>query len=315
MVLTVASIWASLVMHHDRDRTILVSYTLTIPVAIYIRHSVSDSFISGESLPGLEQFVSWILLCKWLNVCVWFYVTHLKFVLFRFAVDFTFGWSHKCLAQADRNRDNHDPVVHAVEHVLRSGVLHHPPHCPCHVDQTGGIRANRQLHLDAAAQILHVPAAHPALLLRVGQPGEHQQLWPKLREMLRDNLLTFHHGCPAHVEDHRSFHSSFNSPLGNHCTPTDRLDEGLIFHDTFTVEHDGRPVFPLGHFSRQLARHWHLTFSLRHRSVDRFDCDGTAFGCSSLHLRPPLLQSTVYQVRERLKLIYNDSSINFDIKP
>lgn len=64
MVLTIASIWASLVMHHDRDRTILVSYTLTIPIAIYIRHSVSDSLLAGQGLPVLEQFFAWVLLGK-----------------------------------------------------------------------------------------------------------------------------------------------------------------------------------------------------------------------------------------------------------
>jgi len=63
MVLTVVAFWSSLVMHHDRDRTILVCYTLAIPVTLYIRHSVSDNLLQGNGLPLMEQCFSWTLLC------------------------------------------------------------------------------------------------------------------------------------------------------------------------------------------------------------------------------------------------------------
>ena len=61
-MLTVIAIWSSLVMHHDRDRTVLVSYTIASPVAIYVRHSVQESLIQGQGLPWLEQCVAWFLL-------------------------------------------------------------------------------------------------------------------------------------------------------------------------------------------------------------------------------------------------------------
>lgn len=64
MLLTVMAFWSSLVMHHDRDRTILVCYTITLPITLYIRHSVSDSLLQGQGLPLMEQGLSWILLCK-----------------------------------------------------------------------------------------------------------------------------------------------------------------------------------------------------------------------------------------------------------
>ena len=59
MVLTVMSFWSSLVMHHDRDRTVLVSYTIAIPITLYVRHSVADSLIQGQGLPLMEQCLSW----------------------------------------------------------------------------------------------------------------------------------------------------------------------------------------------------------------------------------------------------------------
>lgn len=62
MLLTVMAFWSSLVMHHDRDRTILVCYTIAIPITLYIRHSVSDSLVQGQGLPILEQGLSWMLL-------------------------------------------------------------------------------------------------------------------------------------------------------------------------------------------------------------------------------------------------------------
>lgn len=64
MLLTVMAFWSSLVMHHDRDRTVLVCYTIAIPITLYIRHSVSDSLVQGQGLPILEQGLSWILLGK-----------------------------------------------------------------------------------------------------------------------------------------------------------------------------------------------------------------------------------------------------------
>lgn len=62
MVLTIMAFWSSLVMHHDRDRTILVCYTIAIPITLYVRHSVSDSLVQGQGLPFLEQTLSWMLL-------------------------------------------------------------------------------------------------------------------------------------------------------------------------------------------------------------------------------------------------------------
>ena len=59
MLLTVMAFWSSLVMHHDRDRTVLVSYTIAIPITLYVRHSVADSLIQGQGLPLLEQCLSW----------------------------------------------------------------------------------------------------------------------------------------------------------------------------------------------------------------------------------------------------------------
>lgn len=64
MILTVMAFWSSLVMHHDRDRTVLVCYTIAIPITLYVRHSVSDSLVQGQGLPVLEQALSWILLCN-----------------------------------------------------------------------------------------------------------------------------------------------------------------------------------------------------------------------------------------------------------
>ncbi|KAI9561539.1 hypothetical protein GHT06_012498 [Daphnia sinensis] len=62
MLLTVMAFWSSLVMHHDRDRTVLVCYTIAIPITLYVRHSVSDSLVQGQGLPILEQVLSWLLL-------------------------------------------------------------------------------------------------------------------------------------------------------------------------------------------------------------------------------------------------------------
>ena len=64
MALTVIAFWCSLTMHHDRDRSILVCYTLAIPITLFIRHSVGDSLIQGNGLPPMEQCFSWALLCK-----------------------------------------------------------------------------------------------------------------------------------------------------------------------------------------------------------------------------------------------------------
>lgn len=64
MLLTVMAFWSSLVMHHDRDRTVLVCYTIAIPITLYVRHSVSDSLVQGQGLPILEQVLSWLLLGK-----------------------------------------------------------------------------------------------------------------------------------------------------------------------------------------------------------------------------------------------------------
>jgi len=63
MALTVIAFWCSLTMHHDRDRSILVCYTLAIPITLFIRHSVGDSLIQGNGLPTMEQCFSWALLC------------------------------------------------------------------------------------------------------------------------------------------------------------------------------------------------------------------------------------------------------------
>lgn len=60
--MTVIAVWSSLVMHHDRDRTILVSYTLAIPIAIYVTHSVHESLVQGSGLALLEQTLSWMTL-------------------------------------------------------------------------------------------------------------------------------------------------------------------------------------------------------------------------------------------------------------
>lgn len=62
--MTVMAFWSSLVMHHDRDRTVLVCYTIAIPITLYVRHSVSDSLVQGQGLPILEQVLSWLLLGK-----------------------------------------------------------------------------------------------------------------------------------------------------------------------------------------------------------------------------------------------------------
>lgn len=59
------AIWGSLVMHHDRDRTVLVCYTLALPLALYVRHSVHESLIQGQGLAWLDQTLAWLLLGKY----------------------------------------------------------------------------------------------------------------------------------------------------------------------------------------------------------------------------------------------------------
>lgn len=168
--------WSSLVMHHDRDRTVLVCYTIAIPITLYVRHSVSDSLVQGQGLPVLEQALSWILLCNTFKChLLLFLISNNSKTHCRFTIDTTTDWSVLSLASFDWHRHHVDTVLSALVIVLRGNLFRRSSRGVGHLDQIGGRHSGHGFLLDSTSALVFFPLSHVSLVLWTGQFGQSQQ--------------------------------------------------------------------------------------------------------------------------------------------